>query len=143
MLRQANGKNVTGRPVNDDVLGRLGEEGEPMPFSASDHDEIYVVVHGDADDLTLDVAHDDTPIGVRHAELLGEPADVLLRGVDQLGLRRHNDWNDRIRWNGCDGGNRFDYADDLQLPVECLRERSRAVPDQKRFGVRSTASRIR
>jgi hypothetical protein len=33
----------------------------------------------------------------------------------------------------CDGGNRFDYADDLQLPVECLRERSRAVPDQQRF----------
>ena len=29
--------------------------------------------------------------------------------------------------------NRFDYADDLQLPVECLRERSRAVPDQQRF----------
>lgn len=133
LLRQANGKNVTGRPVNDDVLGRLDEESEPMPLPASDHDEIYLFVHSNADDLTLDVAHGEAAICLRHAEFPGEPADVLFRGVDQLGLRRHQVWNDGVRWNRCRGGNRLHYANNLQLRVKCLRKRSRAVPDLKRL----------
>jgi hypothetical protein len=128
-LRQANGQDVARRPVHDHVFGRLDEKGEPMPFMPAKDDEINFAVVGGANDLVLDVAYDDAPVSLRHSELLGEPADLLLRNLDQLGLRRHAVRNDRIRGYGRDGEYRLHHVDDPQLRIECGGERSGALPD--------------
>ena len=86
---EAYGEYVAGCRVQDGVLGEIEQDRHSMAFTATDHDEVGVVLLCDAYDLGLYVAGVHDPLGTFQPEVGGELRDALVGAIDEFTFDLH------------------------------------------------------